>query len=399
MPNNAAELASRSPQNHAPKQAATSADDGLAAILAGNNASADDGGDDAAEDSTDDTDDDADPDENPEDISGEPEETDDDADGEEEEETDPTDETDQTDLDEEDQTDETDQTDQTDLDEEDEEDADPTDAEIQAARKKLTPEAQKILDKTVGKIRGKMQAQRAELETATARLAELETENETLRSGQPAPTIATENPLGHLNTEAEITAYLAQQKKARAWALRHPRGGTVQITKDGKPVDQEISEERVAEILAETEEALNDYGPARLKHVQDSAAWRGHVRQAYPFAADKKSPGYVQMQEVLRRYPHLKHYAEAEMMAADMVAGAALRMSRAQAAKKPAIAATPAVKKKSSTAPGKPAATPAGQRPPKVGAKLKTNREAHERFEKTGRDDDGAVLGAILSGG
>jgi hypothetical protein len=275
------------------------------------------------------------------------------------------------------------------------------DERIARARAKFTPELLPVFDGVINQVRAETSALKNQLAQVTPELETLRQANEALQQGA-APAIDGSNPLAQIKTETELATHLAQVRKGRTWALKHPKGGTIKVD-DGKGgvIEQEISEERVGEILAETEEALQVHGPAQQAYLRDRQKWDRVLAAELPAAAKKDSPLRIQIDAALHRYPWLNQVAEGRMMAADLVIGAAIRAQQRGNAGK----GTPAAGKPGATAPGarkpapgNPPPVPGGQRPAKVPAKAKVNQERVKRFEQTGEDEGNGVLTSILTG-
>jgi hypothetical protein len=273
------------------------------------------------------------------------------------------------------------------------------DENLKRARAKFTPEQQKVFDSAVSLVRPQLAALQGQLAQVTPELDMLRQTNELLQQG-PVPVVEGGNPLAKLKTEAELATHLAQVRKGRQWALRNPKGGVIKLKDDkGNVVEQEISEERVGEILAETEEALQVHGPAHEKFLRDRRDFDRALAAEVPWAGKKGTPGHTQMEAVLHRYPWLNQTAEGRIMAADLVIGAAVRAqnraARGKPAPKPGASAAPGRKP---NPPGNPPPVPGGQRPPRIAAAQKVTHERVKRFEKTGQDEGNGVLAAILTG-
>lgn len=272
------------------------------------------------------------------------------------------------------------------------------DEEGRKARASFSPAQQRIFDRELAKVKRKDREARETLErTMQERDSELVTlreQLETARQAAPAaPVIATaEQPLAGVDDEAVLEQRLDQARALRRWALRHPQGGVIEKP-DGK--EEEISEERAAEMLAWSEDLLEKHGPARREFLRTRAQARQQEVTIYPWLKDPKSPGTVLVEGALKRHPILRElFPDARLLIADMLVGQAVRQQQAQKAAAPAGKTATAPK-----APPKAPASPAGgTRPPKVAAAPKKRAQAEHALVETGEDPDNAALGALLAG-
>lgn len=255
------------------------------------------------------------------------------------------------------------------------------DAEDQAARKGFTPEQQKRFDKALFKQREKA---RQQIETLQAELEEA-------RANPPPPLTPTQdNPLADVTSETDLDKRLAEQRNLRRWALTHPQGGTIK-GEGGK--DIEITAERVAEIVADTDEMLRDHIPARRKAIQENAQLERQAEADYPWLRQKNTSGTVAVNAMLARYGHmrLRDIPGIRGSLADLYIGQVTReMRKAQEAA--------AKGKGGNGAPPKAPPTPGGHRPPpKVAAPIKKVAQTSRKLEDTGADPDNAALAGLIS--
>lgn len=252
------------------------------------------------------------------------------------------------------------------------------DAEDLATRKAFTPEQQKKFDKALFKQREKA---RQEKEALEAELFQA-------KAAPPAPATPTaENPLADVTTEAELEKRLATVRNLRRWALTHPNGGTV---KDGDK-DVEVTAEKAAEIVADTEELLQEHGPKRREFIRQNQAYEQQAVQDYPWLKSKSSQGTIAVEAMLRQYGdvRLRDIPGIKGSLADLFVGQIIRAQSKQKAATPAAAAA----KASAKAP----ATPAGHRPPpKVSGATKQAAGASKELKATGADPGNATLRALI---
>lgn len=265
-----------------------------------------------------------------------------------------------------------------------EEPADPEpedlDEEDRATRKAFTPAQQKRFDKALFKQREKS---RQQIEQLQQELAEA-------KAQPPAPLEPTpDNPLADIASDRDLAAREREQRELRRWALTHPQGGTIK----GPKGDIEISAERAAEIIADTEEMLQVHIPARREFLRHNAQLEQQAVQDYPWLKAKNTQGAVAIDSMLREFGHmrLRDIPGIRGSLADLYIGQIIRaQNKRQAGTAPAA-------KKGAPAPKAPA-TPAGQRPPpKVAGAVKKTAGATKSLEDTGSDPDNAALGALIS--
>lgn len=250
------------------------------------------------------------------------------------------------------------------------------DAEDLATRKAFTPEQQKKFDKALFKQREKARLEKSELEQ---QLIEA-------RATPPAPAVPTaDNPLADVATEVDLNKRLAEVRNIRRWALTHPNGGTI---KDGDK-EVEISAEKAAEMIADTEEILQVHATKRLEFIRQNAELEGKAVQDYPWLKSKASQGSIAVGEMLRQYGdvRLRDIPGIRGSLADLFIGQIIRSQSKQKTAAGAPAATPP----------KAPATPAGRRPPpKVSGPTKKAAEASKTLKATGADPGNVTLRALI---
>lgn len=277
-------------------------------------------------------------------------------------------------------------------------------AEIQdlLKRGRFTPEQQKVFNKAIGKKQRAIVQLRTDLEQATTARTALETQLTELRTLVDAPQQhAGDTPLGEVDDEAALAQKTANLRALRRWARMNPDGGELP---DGKGGKIEKTAEEVRTILADAEEMLEEHVPARQRYLEQRRTFDQQATEAYSWLKDTKSPAAIAHAALMRQYaPILRAIPEARLVMADALVGASMRI---QASKQAAAAKAGGAEKKP-TLPGRPgAATPAKAPPaavsrpaPKTSATAKKTTAKAEAFAKTGRDEDGSVLGALLGSG
>jgi hypothetical protein len=282
--------------------------------------------------------------------------------------------------------------------------ADALDEEGRKARASFTPAQQRIFDRELAKVKRKDREARETLEQSMQeRERELTTLREQLEAAQAAapaaPVAATaEQPLAGVDDEAALEQRLDQARALRRWALRHPQGGVIL---DDKGNEIEISEDRAASMLAESEDILEKHGPKRREFLQARAAAKQQEVTIYPWLKDPKSPGTVLIEGALKRHPVLRElFPDARLLLADMLVGQAVRQqAQAKNGQKGNGTAAPLPAKAAPKTTAKAPASPAGgTRPPKVAAAPKRRQQAEHSLVETGEDPDNAALGALLAG-
>jgi hypothetical protein len=267
-----------------------------------------------------------------------------------------------------------------------------SDEETQSIRKKFTPEQQKLFDKALSKKAKRVIELRSEVEQARREAAEAKSERDQLKAGVVPNVVAptADNPLAGVTDEKALETKLQKTKELRRWALTHPKGGTL---KSGEE-EFEISEDRVGEIIAETEEVLNHHVPKRREFLRLRSFAESEAAKEYPWFADKASAGRVRIEAMLNQYPVLQEVIpDIRPVLADVITMQAIRAKNRQAAA--ASKGKPGVSAANKSVPKAPS-VPTGARPPKVAGAVKAKTAAHKRLDETGEDPDGSALGALI---
>lgn len=262
------------------------------------------------------------------------------------------------------------------------------DADDVKTRKALPPAAQKAFDKAIGKKVRQIRERDEQIKTLQSELTEA-------KANPPAPIEATpESPLAGVTDTAALDKRLAEFRNLRKWALTHPEGGTVKVGDK----DVEISRERVAEILVETEEMLQEHGPKRRQWIEQDRQLTQQATQSYPWLAQKNTPGYLAVENMLRQYGHvpLREIPGIRGDLADLFIGQMIRHQQKQQAAGKSGGATVAGGKKAAVVPKAPATPAGGARPPKVAGAVKQAGHASKMLEETGDDPDNAALGNLI---
>jgi len=281
---------------------------------------------------------------------------------------------------------------------------DDLDEDAKKARASFNPKQQRVFDREVAKVKRKAReaatSLQGDVEAKSQELASLAAEVAQLRTTPPAPVAPTPtNPLAGVDSEADLDKQIDQARNLRRWAMRHPQGGFVVDAKGG---EIEISEERSAEILTEAEDLIDKHAPTRREFLTKRVANEQHAAQIYPWLKDKKAPATVAVNDVIRRFPILREtFPDYQLIIADSLVGMQLRQSRLAEQQKAASTAGPF---KGGTRPTveprrAPASPAGGTRAPVVKGGTRRRAAVMQRFDETGEDSEGAVLGAILSGG
>ena len=259
------------------------------------------------------------------------------------------------------------------------------DKEDEALRKRFTPEQQKAFDRAMQKKARKIIELKTDLQERESALAQKEHQLDELSKAAPAAAAPTaDNPLADVETETELEKRVQNARTLRRWALTHTDGSTI---KEGDK-EIEITKERVGEILAETEEFLQDHAPRRRELLRLRQTAETDALQAHPWLKDKNSRGSLEIETTLRQFPQLRAVPQIRLILADSVIGR-LKRTTAAAAK----AGTDATQRPIPKAPATPAG---GNRPARVPGAAKATGKALETVAKTGRDPGNAALRAIL---
>ena len=179
------------------------------------------------------------------------------------------------------------------------------DAEDKLVRAKFTPEQQERFDKAVSKKTRRILELRTELRDEQVAREQAEHELESARANPPAAATATaDDPLVDVETEPALDKRLAEARKLRRFALTNPDGTWIDKA-TGQPVadpeDPEnppaslvrFTKQRLGQILAETEEILQDHGPRRREFLRARTTAEAAAIVEFPWLAKKNSQGSV----------------------------------------------------------------------------------------------------------
>lgn len=259
------------------------------------------------------------------------------------------------------------------------------DKEDEALRKRFTPEQQKAFDRAMQKKARKIIELKTSLQERETALAQKDQQLDELSKLPPtaiAPTA--DDPLADVETEVELDKRVQNARQLRRWALTHTDGAPV---KDGDK-EFEITKERVGEILAETEEFLQDHAPRRRELLRLRQSTEAEALTTHPWLKDKNSQGSLAIETTLRQFPQLRTVPQIRLILADSVIG---RLTRT----KPA-AAGPGTGAGHKPIPKAPASPAGGNRPARVPGAAKAADKALQTVATTGRDPNNAALRAIL---
>ncbi len=269
-------------------------------------------------------------------------------------------------------------------------------------RARFTPEQQKLFDKAMQKKARAQVALKTTLAEREQALTAAQQELETLRTQSPVTITPTaENPLANIEDETALDKRIIEARSLRRLALKFPGGTTV---KNEAGEDVEVTPERIGEILAETEELIQEHAPKRRAYLHRRAAAEAEAVKEFPWLKNKQSEGYVAVEATLRNAGHLRlrDIPDIKQGLADMYIGRAYRMKqKAEAAAKlagkgPVAGAAGA---RGNTPPKAPATPAGGTRPGKTAGAAAKASDAHKTLLKTGRDPGNTALMTIIRGG
>ncbi len=286
--------------------------------------------------------------------------------------------------------------------EDDEGDDAELDEEDDETRASFTPAQQKKFDAAQAKKTRRILALREELQEEKQLRETAERERDEVRSNPPTALIpSAENPLADVEDEAKLDARLGDARKLRRFALANADGAYVD-TKTGAVVELELEEgekapegiahfskRRIGEILADTEELLNEHGPKRRKFLQDRTAAEADAVQEFPALKNRNSQVALDVEAQLRRSPALRSVPGIRLILADAFIGRHAR-AKAKAALKLGADKPGAGERKAPPSPG------GGTKPGKISGREKVALGAQQTLAKTGDDPDNAGLLAIL---
>jgi hypothetical protein len=148
------------------------------------------------------------------------------------------------------------------------------------------------------------------------------------RASRPTLRPTESDPLSDLETEAEVTQYLAAMKATRRWALENLEG--VEVLDDkGNPT--EMSAKDVRARLAHAEEILQEHGPARLAYLRERRRYDDLARDEYPGLFESSSVDAKMMANFLALCPEMLRVPNYQMIIGDAIRGMRVRIGRAKA--------------------------------------------------------------------
>lgn len=279
------------------------------------------------------------------------------------------------------------------------------DDEDKKTRATFNPAQQAKFDKAVQKKARRIIDLKTELEEEREARASAEKERDEVRSTPPTAIAATaDNPLAAVDDETKLDDELTKARKVRRFALANPDGAYVD-TKTGQVVELQLEEgekapegvshfskKRIGEILADTEELLNEHGPKRRTFLQDRAKAEADAVQEFPSLKNKNSEVALHVESQLRKYPALRAVSGIRLILADSFIG-----SHARAKAKAAAAAAKSGAGKSGDGARKAPPSPGGgTKPGKISGREKVTQGAMQTLARSGDDPDNAGLLALL---
>lgn len=272
------------------------------------------------------------------------------------------------------------------------------DDEDREVRGGFTKEQQARFDKAVSKktrrileLKTELREEQAAREAAEARAKDVEKSGGAARA---VPTAA--DPLADIEDEAALDQKLTQTRQLRKFALANPdgafvdaKGNVLDVADPENPPEgaTHVGKKRIGELLAETEELLQQHGPARRAFLAQRATAEKQALADFPFLKDKKSQGYQAVEATLAYAPQLRSLPGIKHVLADAFIGRFVRMEE----QKKAGARQPgAGTKKAPPSPG------GAARPAKVDGKRKAAVTTGKTLADTGQDEGNAALRAII---
>lgn len=266
------------------------------------------------------------------------------------------------------------------------------DDEGKSARATFTPEQQKVFDREISKKARAAAQLKRELQARDQRLQELTSELEQAKASPPAPAVPTpDNPLADVADEAALEGRLRQARDLRRWLFRNPQGGTLGEGKDAI----EISAERVGDLLADTEDILNQHGPARREFLRTNAQLEAEAANDYPWLKSKTSAGAVAVDTMLRQYGNtrLRDIPGIRGSLADLFIGQVIRANGKK--KQPAAASAASTPAAPPKAPSVPSA--GANRPARASGPAAQRSSALKSVHETGDDPANQGLAALIA--
>ena len=237
-------------------------------------------------------------------------------------------------------------------------------AEVQPEepQENLTKGAQKRIDK--------LTALRREAEEKAQKL---EAELAELKRSKAAPVPTSNNPFGHLEDDASITAEYEKMRQVRLFCERYPDG---YYPEQGEPIPKEA----IAQTKVKALKALEEYLPKQAEYIEKKREAQRATRAEFSWLNDPTDERTVKVQKFVEAVPEIKRFPDYEIAAAHMVNG----MMSYQAQKA-------AARKGNSRVPVQPTSTSSAP-PPAQKPDVVQGAASMERYRKTGSIDDLAAV-------
>lgn len=244
----------------------------------------------------------------------------------------------------------------------------------------LPPELKEKVDRRIGKEVAKrktaeeaLEAVNQQLAESTARVTELETENEELRSAPPEQT-----PGKASAPEQQMEAAIAEKRAILRWVEENPDGAEMD---DGKGGTRTFTAEEVRTIKERTSEDLSDLRrdlrDFQRNMAQQTNQLRAQAHTEFPWLKVKTSPEYSKAQTIFNQYPWLRNVPGADLAIGRLVEYDSLKAQVAKLTAKPAAPKPP-------TPPPTRLPTKPGAAAPKPTAPETKVKAAEENLRKTG---------------
>lgn len=212
-------------------------------------------------------------------------------------------------------------------------------------------------DEETTAMQARMDALKAEAETAKEKLEKSEATVAKLAQRIAASTPLPEDPFSTVDTVEDLDAERERLLKNKAF-LRKNLDGFTMPSNDPDGEDEEISAERAREMLSEADRRLDEDLPKRKQFLEQRKKLDAEAKEVYPNIFDRNTWLGAQYQRSLEAMPGLARMPNAALIVGDALVGGSVRSGQfrlVKVEKKDAKKATsndkPASKKAVNTAP------------------------------------------------
>ena len=236
------------------------------------------------------------------------------------------------------------------------------------------------------KFQKRVDALTAQKKEAQAKIAELEREMETMRSGRtedspeltPTAAVASDDPFGKVASWDDLKRTEASIENVLEWCNANPHGAVV---KQADGTERDYTEDDIRFNKNRLEKALRKQMPERVEYLRARQHFDQQAADTYSWWKDKSSAEYQHAASLLRVFPELSKFPDYKLMVGDFLVGFKGRTGNKKAA------AQAVVKK----APAQPVA-PTSQPVPVEGTKARSDAARTRYYKGGGNVEDLAKL-------